>query len=385
MEERIMMEENIAKPDVWKALSTVTYSARIAEGARRSDQMFYQHLQEGIETNDLDKMYEFIEASERGRGVRHDEMIRKLFAKAYAEDPRRLCTHLAERNQLMDYWIFLSTGCTTEMLVHFSNMDIPQGLFYYECARILMKRIRQEPKCEEGILSATKKLAASHPQLWERWLRKQEYNIHWHKLVFRVLACTDREALEVYAKTITLNLSNTKNELGVITQAFQSISDSSKTYILEHISTILYQRWHLLIDQKKKAYDFLNEIWITGYTNLLLNAFPYILRDRKKWKSRFLTSAKQFEQDMYAWYQSQVNRSSIFFYDLTQIYYLLIVGSQCQFVQSEDDTEIQQCLQKINILIHRYASSWSEKDTQKSKLEEMLRHLGCTSTQDSLQ
>ncbi|MGN1157653.1 MAG: hypothetical protein ACI4TK_15860 [Agathobacter sp.] len=372
MEERIMMEDNIEKADVWKALGTVTYSAQIAEGAGRSDRMFYQHLQEGIETHDLDKIYEFIEANERGCGIVHNEMIRKLLEKAYAEDPHRLCTYLADRNQLIDYWIFLSAGCTTEMLVHFSGMDVPQGLFYYECARILMNRIRQEPKCEEGILSATKKLASLHPQLWERWLRRQEHNMHWQTLVFRVLASADCEALEIYANAITLTLSNTQNELAVITQAFQTIPDSSKSYILEHISAILWQRWHLLIHQKKKTYDFLNEICITAYTNLLLNAMPYILQDREEWKSSFLTSAKQFEQDMYAWFQSQVNRNSIFFYDLTQIYYLLIVGYRCQFVQFEDDAEIHQCLQKIKILIHRYASAWSENDTQKSMLEEML-------------
>ena len=47
-------------------ISSVSYSTHIAGNAGRADQKF-EHLQEGIADNDLDKIYEFIDAYERGK------------------------------------------------------------------------------------------------------------------------------------------------------------------------------------------------------------------------------------------------------------------------------------------------------------------------------
>ena len=45
----------------------------------------------------------------------------RLFQKAYREDSARLCQLLAEKNNIVDYWIFLSTCCETDMLVDFAK------------------------------------------------------------------------------------------------------------------------------------------------------------------------------------------------------------------------------------------------------------------------
>ena len=45
-------------------ISSVSYSTHIAGNAGRADQKFFEHLQEGIADNDLDKIYEFIDAYE---------------------------------------------------------------------------------------------------------------------------------------------------------------------------------------------------------------------------------------------------------------------------------------------------------------------------------
>ena len=91
-------------------------------------------MQEGIADNDLDKIYEFIDAYERGKSIKPDELVCRLFQKAYREDSARLCQLLAEKNNIVDYWIFLSTCCETDMLVDFAKMDVAYPCFYYECA-----------------------------------------------------------------------------------------------------------------------------------------------------------------------------------------------------------------------------------------------------------
>ena len=159
MEERSMMEKTIKK-DIWEMISSVSYSTHIAGNAGRADQKFFEHLQEGIADNDLDKIYEFIDAYERGKSIKPDELVCRLFQKAYREDSARLCQLLAEKNNIVDYWIFLSTCCETDILVDFAKMDVAYPCFYYECARILLKRTSGiDEKCKEAIIAAVKRIA----------------------------------------------------------------------------------------------------------------------------------------------------------------------------------------------------------------------------------
>ena len=102
MEEGNVMVENEIKKDVWGAINTLRFNTKIAENAERADRMFFERLQEGLKSGDVDKIYEFIEACERGRGVNSDPFVRKLFQKAYDEDAKRLCRILAERDSIID-------------------------------------------------------------------------------------------------------------------------------------------------------------------------------------------------------------------------------------------------------------------------------------------
>ena len=65
--------ENVNKTtDIWEALEKLTYTVNLDRRAPRADRMYYQHLQEGIQNEDLDKIYEFIDAFERGRAPSSD-------------------------------------------------------------------------------------------------------------------------------------------------------------------------------------------------------------------------------------------------------------------------------------------------------------------------
>ncbi len=79
------------KKDIWEMISSVSYSTHIAGNAGRADQKFFEHLQEGIADNDLDKIYEFIDAYERGKSIKPDELVCRLFQKAYTGG---LCTFM---------------------------------------------------------------------------------------------------------------------------------------------------------------------------------------------------------------------------------------------------------------------------------------------------
>lgn len=288
MEERSMMEKTIKK-DIWEMISSVSYSTHIAGNAGRADQKFFEHLQEGIADNDLDKIYEFIDAYERGKSIKPDELVCRLFQKAYREDSARLCQLLAEKNNIVDYWIFLSTCCETDMLVDFAKMDVAYPCFYYECARILLKRTSGiDEKCKEAIIAAVKRIADRDLALWERWVQRKEHNTNWQQLLFSVLSKVSREALKRFAQTINLDMMLQNHKEDIVAWEFERLSDTSKKYILENISKDILENWNLLFEKKKKKHENLREIWFSGYFSLILNSLQYDLKNKEEWKLSFL-------------------------------------------------------------------------------------------------
>lgn len=370
MEEGNVMGENEIKKDVWGAINTLRFSTNIGENAGRADRMFFEHLQEGLESGDIGKIYEFIEAYERGGGLNTDPIVRKLFQKAYAEDANRLCRTLAERDSIMDYWAFVSSHCEINMIVAFTKMDVEYPCFYYECARILLKNLQEDLLCQEGIIAAVKKFADIDLKLWERWLQKNESDPRWQKLLFTVLSQVDKKALEIFAQTIDLDMMIQNQKPDILWSAFESLPDLSKNYILMHVSGIILDRWNDLIEKKKKAFVSINEPLFTGYINLILNSLQKSLQDKEKWKTAFLKQAEVLEEDMYRWYARQINMESIFFYDITQLYYILIVGQECQLIEA--DEAISDCVQKVKMVIERYDFFWRECEGQKADFEKCL-------------
>ena len=377
MEEGNVMVENEIKKDVWGAINTLRFNTKIAENAERADRMFFEHLQEGLKSGDVDKIYEFIEAYERGRGLNSDPIVCKLFQKAYDEDAKRLCRILAERDSIIDYWGYLSSNCETYMIIAFTKMDVEYPCFYYECARILFKRLQEnllhqeDLLCQEGIIAAVKKLANIDLKLWKRWIQKNESNSCWQKLLFTVLSQVDKNALEMFAQTIHLDMPIQDYKPDILLTEFERLADSSKNYILVHVSGIIIDRWNDLIDKKKKAFVTMNKPLFTGYINLILNSFQESLQDKEKWKTAFLKQAEILEEDMYRWYAREINMESIFFYDITQLYYILIVGQECQLI--EIDEVISNCMQKVKMVIERYDYFWRECEGKKADFEKRLR------------
>lgn len=370
MEERSMMEKTIKK-DIWEMISSVSYSTHIAGNAGRADQKFFEHLQEGIADNDLDKIYEFIDAYERGKSIKPDELVCRLFQKAYREDSARLCQLLAEKNNIVDYWIFLSTCCETDMLVDFAKMDVAYPCFYYECARILLKRTSGiDEKCKEAIIAAVKRIADRDLALWERWVQRKEHNTNWQQLLFSVLSKVSREALKRFAQTINLDMMLQNHKEDIVAWEFERLSDTSKKYILENISKDILENWNLLFEKKKKKHENLREIWFSGYFSLILNSLQYDLKNKEEWKLSFLNYEKILEKDMYAWYEKTTHMCCAFFYDITQIFYIVLAGQEKQIIEA--DESVTQSIRKIQLFIRRHEDYWKDHVKQKIELEHRL-------------
>lgn len=354
---------------VWKALDTVKVNMNIRENAGRADQIYYQHLCEGIQENDLDKMYETINAVERGCGLTRDENIDKLMNKAYEEDPLRLGKFIADRNSLIDYWIFLSFF-SSEAIGKLIEIETEYTLFYYECARLLLRKNMRDSGLETYIVKAVKKIAMHDCGLWARWINKNEHNKEWQKIIGEVLADLTEESLVVYANTIHLDMANEENELGIITESFQNIPNRRIDYILSVIAGEICLRWKNYVQEKKEQKKFQVDIMISAYKNIIIWSMDALMNEKGNWEKEFVANAETLEKDMYEWFENESQMSSIFFFDMTQIFYLL--HSKKSVLSDMNTQAVLDAVHKIKVIIKRFDAFWDRNNDRKTELEFLL-------------
>lgn len=363
------MDDTAKQTNVWEVLDKVKVNMKIGENAGRADQIYYQHLCEGMQKNDLNKMYETISAVERGCGITRDENMDKLIKKAYEENTGRLGEFIANRNNLLDYWMFLSY-CTPEVIGQMILIETEYTLFYYECARLLFQEIKRDNSYRTYIVRAVKKIAMHDSELWERWLNKNEHNMTWQKMIGEVLAELTEEPLVVYANSIHLDMVVRKDELRIITESFHEITDDRFDYILSVISEDICQRWKNYVQTKKEQKKFQSGIMISAYTNIILWSMDVVMKKRYIWEKEFFTITKTLEHDMYEWFENESQMRNVFFVDMTQIFYLLHVK---KYELSDMGTEVVlNAVSKIKILMKRLDRFWDRNNERKTELESLL-------------
>lgn len=361
------MDENmIEQMNVWKVLDALKMDIKVGEKAGRSDKVFYQHMCEGVKENNLDKIYEFIDAMERGCGLYEADKIYKLMKKAFEEDSLRLGKTIAERESLIDCWIFLSP-CTPDMIYALTAVETEYSLFYYECARLLLQKIDNDKRNEMYVVEAVKKIAVQDSELWKRWIDKNEYNMKWQRMVGEVLVELPAEHLVVYAETICLDMMSERNELGIITEAFQKISEDRMKYILSVISEVIYFRWKDDIQEKRKQRKGQSEIIISAYTNIILWCMNVFIIENDIWEKEFVDSIEILEKDMYEWYENESQMKSVFFMDMTWIFYLLHLKEHGLSGIKTESVLTAVC--KVRELLKRLEAFWNQNDVRKSEME----------------
>ena len=96
-----------------------------------------------------------------------------------------------------------------------------------------------------------------------------------------------------------------------------------------------------------------------------------MVTDKEKWKDAFIKSVKILEDDMYRWYARQINMQSVFFYNITQIYYLLMVGQQCGLIEPSE--ELSEYIRRALLIMGQYEYFWRVCEEQKVDIEKKLK------------
>ena len=339
------------KRTVWDVLNSIVINVDVDERADCADRKYFEILSEGRKENDITKIYEFIEAAERGGISRPNSELITFFEEAYKEDPVRLCSFIADKNSLYDYWVFLDMA-NNEMLLFFSTFELKNPLFFYECSRQILQRFRTDNMDIANMVSSIIKFANFDRMLWERWIKKQEYNKKWQTIVAKVLEYLNDEELVIYADTISLDMSCHSNLLEIITDGFKNISSEKTEHIFETISPRIIERWEKLVTEYKNNKKFINSTLICPYTNLILMCMNYSY-SKEQILERIEYYIQNFVYEDELWYASVSDYISSINLNFTNIYYVLICNSEIVEILKGSES-IKKHLKLLESLLNKY-------------------------------
>lgn len=339
------------KRTVWDVLDSIVINIDVDERADCADRKNFEILNEGRKENEITKIYEFIEAAERGGISRCNSEIITYIDEAYKEDPFRLCSFIANKNSLYDYWGFLDMA-SDEMLLSFSKFEIKNSLFFYECSRQILQRFRTDNMDISNIVGSIIKFANYDRMLWKRWIKKQEYHEKWQTIVPKVLEQLNDEGLVIYADTISLDMACHNNILKIITDGFKDISSEKIEHILETISPRIIERWERLVAEYKNNKKFTNSTLICPYTNVILLCMNYSY-SKEQILERIEYYIQNFVYEDELWYTSVSDYITSINLNFTNIFYMLICNSEIVEILKGSEN-IKKYLKLLESLLSKY-------------------------------
>lgn len=184
-----------------------------------------------------------------------------------------------------------------------------------------------------------------------------------------MLGKLQKEALEIYADTITLDMATSRNEIEIITAAFETIPEAQRNFVIGVMANRIFARWIDDIEQKKIRKDFQSGIIISAYSNIILYCLDEYLREDNKWENFFVEWIVSLESDMYEWYESISQMQSIFFLDVTQIFYCLCLKKD--ELKSISDSKIIEHMHKLKRIMSIYELEEFKDENQSLIMKEM--------------
>lgn len=367
------MSEN--KRDVWDVLDSLTFSIKLCEPALRSDRIFLEILEEGIAENNIDKIYEFIEAMERGGHFPYSKDVHDILNKAYEEDSKRLFKYINVRNNVCDYWDILIMLNNKEAIYEFSLMDGGHPGFYYECARQLLNNYYHENEYAEPCARAIVNFAEQDQELWRKWITKNEYNVKWEKIVGMVLSELDDDSLLTYAQTINLKIPMDNNIYVALSKSFLDVSEDIREGILKCISKVVFERWNKTLYKCKIEDKFRDRVFVSLYVDFILLSLDAMLHTDELWEDELTNQIALLKKDYEAWASSLTEFLKNFFLNLTQIYLLLFV--------KENKVKSERVLLHIKTLKaivdrHEHLCGLDLSNNEIKKLKELLENKNIT-------
>ena len=319
---------------VFQKLSAMKISTGVGENAPYSDHEFVRILQEGESENDLDKIYTFVEACERGCGYRSACDIIPILKEAYEQSPERLFQIIAKKRHV-EKCILLSL-CGIDMLCKAVELGCEQNpeMLYEELRQLAKYSLDWTAKEEEGFISGIVLLSEESESLWVRWIQKEEYKGYWMRILGRVLPRLCVQAMLVFADTIRIDMD--KRYYQDIYESLSVMSEEEEEYVLGVIGHTVVSRWKNYLEGIRQSKKYHKGLLFSAYGALIYSAMVYNMENEQMWICEVNECIDRLYDGLEDWYTSKLQRDTVYYVDMTRLSTLLQVGKDIEFSADED-------------------------------------------------
>lgn len=367
-----MEHSTLENQNPFAVLEHFHFQISVAEQASDSDTELTKLYLEGVTEENLDKIYRFVHSVEIGCGFDVDPQLNKFFSDAYNQDAKKALKTIDSRALSVVEAICLLYCMSVEQIVFYIDELNPQNsVFLFESIRHLLKNVQYVHQYTTVIAKGVTQLAKIDNKRFIFLLKKHEYSANWFIVLPAALEKLSDEALLIFSETI--DLSHRFEDQKMIQDALVKLDADRESHVFSVISENIISRWHQLCEEHRQEYKFHTSMFITGYIPLILGAL--ITHYDPEQRNHLLVQALQtLYLDLHMWYKNASQLQSIFFLNITKVYFLLLT-----LENQKIDPQIFPLLDKLKHTMQRFNHAWKHGNYEEKECLEQYIDALCNS------
>lgn len=326
MEELIKTDDDIN--EILQTLKKIKVNINISPNASNSDKGLYNLLIEGTAENDFKKIYGFVQSVEMGCGFDSGEMIKlkRVYDKVFDTSPNEVIEILNHKNKLID--IVYNCYCIqTEMKIMLLQSSFLNNEFViFELIRQLLNNLsvdelnNNSTDYKKVVGDAIIQLALRNNLLFQYFVEKFEHKEQFYHVIPIALSDMQVTEREMYANSINIDNKGC-NYYDYVRILLQNIDGTKFDSFITDINEIIYQRWNDYLSNLLISKEFVSDIILTSYGDLILNCLCKRYEDKELFFMDFENVLNKFNEATYKWYEEGTEFSSMYYIYATKLFF----------------------------------------------------------------
>ena len=175
-----------------------------------------------------------------------------------------------------------------------------------------------------------------------------------------------KESLAIYADKIPIDKYH--HHLDSVNSMLEEIKENRRDFVFNSLQSPICEKWDNLLAALYANEDFLGDIVISSYSNLVLNCMFRKYAKRDVFFKELQSALALFEEYLFAWYPSHTRAMSVYFLGLTRLYMLRLVQVNLG-ISWEEEEDLEKQWRNVMEEAGRHRACWKHSD---HKIEDIL-------------
>lgn len=333
------------------------------------DKQILALLKKGYEEQDVQKIYEFVDAVERGIGFTIPNVFHSITKLIDFIDFELFSEALNAKRQTIDIIYLVDCLDLSEKEQLILNPTINNKWCLFELFREILHNVTTDKISDpfyQNMSQALSKLAMLDAYFFEYAIIYFRRNPHFSKILALSLSTLDTPYVDIYLRTVEMNThhSDIENNRILIT----TLIDNGNIKNLYQLCQGLFDKWQELLQSLLQNQQYINDIVYSSYYFGVLQ-YIHMEYDVQQLFNEIEKTLEEIKHHQYSWKKSSSDEHIHYFIGLTKLYTWGSVFHQ-RSLQWTGYQHLQKTIQKI--LHDRQAWLWYIHKATKPKVIEVI-------------